>query len=124
MTTRAPRPRVRTMAGRAPVTIEIAAGAVTVSRAGGKARSGRWPLPGPQLDDVPDWRSILGGLLDGTATPSSGRFTFNSGHLSRFRMQSARAAAVSGGWPAELRWQWPAWLGTGQPGQPAEKAGA
>jgi hypothetical protein len=95
------------------VTVEIAAGAVTVTRADGKARGARWPLPAPAPDDIPDWRSVLGGLLDGTAAPSSGRFTFNSEHLSRFRMQSARACAVSGGWPAELRFRLRRHLRTG-----------
>lgn len=91
--------------GQAPVTIGIAAGMVTVTRADGKTRSARWPLPAPTADDIPDWRSVLGGLVDGTAAPSSGRFTFNSEHLSRFKMQSAQACAVSGGWPAELRFR-------------------
>ena len=87
--------------GPAEVTVDVNDGTVTVARRDGEeARSA--PLPAAGLQD---WRDVLSGLFDGTPGHLGGRITFDSAYLSKFRLQSARPAAGTGGPPALLQFR-------------------
>lgn len=82
--------------GAATVSIDPEPGMITVISQTAAYRA-RWPCPRPE--DIPDWRQVLAGLIDGTpAVAGRNQFAFEPAHLARFSLQSARA-----GRPGELR---------------------
>ena len=93
------------------VRVDAQALAVTVQAGNGQLRDAQWPLP-PARHEAADWRQVLGGLLAGPPEQASA-LTAESWLLSRFRVRSALADQVSGGWPARLRLEPRTHAGTG-----------
>ena len=77
-------------AGPAVLTIDPAAAAVTAVWNGGTYQA-RGLLPVPW--EIPGWRSVLTGLLDGTPATAPVRLMFDPAHLTRFTVPSAGAQA-------------------------------
>lgn len=95
--------------GPAVITIDPATAAVTAVWSGGTYQA-RGPLPG--LCEIPDWRSVLTGLVDGAPGPAAGRLMFDPEHLTRFTVESASARADNERWSPLLRFQLRRHLGT------------
>ena len=77
--------------GPAMLTIDPAAATVTAVWSGATYQArGLRPVP----CEIPDWRSILAGLVDGTPGSAPGRLMFDPAHLTRFTVPPASAQAA------------------------------
>ena len=77
--------------GPAMLTIDPAAATVTAVWGGGTCQARGLP---PMPCEIPDWRSVLTGLVDGTPGSAPGRLMFDPAHLTRFTVPSASAQAA------------------------------